>query len=283
MRILVAGAGYVGEAFALQARACGDTIEAWTGTEESAAGLAQKHGLSARAVDVSDAGSVRHAASLAAPPDTVLLSVSSGRGGAESYRRVYENGARHLVAAFPRARLIFTGSTSVYAQTAGEWVDEDSPAEPDRETGRILLEAESVVRAAGGTVARLAGIYGPGRSVLLRRFLAGEAVLEGDGLRWINQAHRDDIVSALQLLCARDDTAGQVYNVGDDRPLTQRECYDWLAAHFQRPLPPPAPPDYDRKRGWTHKRVANARLRALGWSPRFPSFLAAVEAGLEAG
>ncbi len=57
----------------------------------------------------------------------------------------------------------------------------------------------------------------------------------------------------------------------------------WLARHFERPLPPAAPPDFARKRGWTNKRVANARLRALGWAPRFPSFFDAVQAGLDPG
>ena len=102
-------------------------------------------------------------------------------------------GARHLLDAFRPRRTVYTGSTSVYAQTDGAWVDESSPAEPDRETGHILRETEAIVLAAhGGTVARLAGIYGPGRSVLLRKFLASEAVIEGDGLRWLNQIQRDD-------------------------------------------------------------------------------------------
>ena len=214
----------------------------------------------------------------------VLFSASSGRGGAERYRAVYLEGARNLAAVFAGARLLYTGSTSVYAQTDGGWVDESGPAEPDRETGRLLRETEEVVLAAGGTVARLAGIYGPGRSILLRRFLAGQAVIEGDGGRWINQAHRDDIVQALAMLSRTPDAVGPaILNVCDDRPLTQLECYTWLAKHFGRPLPPVAPPDYDRKRGWTNKRVSNARLRALGWAPRFPSFFDAVASGLDPG
>jgi len=120
--------------------------------------------------------------------------------------------------------------------------------------------------------------------VLLRRFLSGQAVLEGDGSRWINQAHRDDIARALATLEGSDAaSAPAIFNVCDDRPLTQLECYTSLAGHFQRSLPPGAPPDYDRKRGWTNQRVSNARLRALGWVPRYPSFLAAVEAGLDPG
>ena len=76
--------------------------------------------------------------------------VSSGRGGgAEAYRRVYLEGARNLSAAFRAARFVYTGSTSVYAQTDGSTCRRRKPGcEPDRETGRILLETEAVVLAA---------------------------------------------------------------------------------------------------------------------------------------
>ncbi|OAI43303.1 hypothetical protein AYO41_02160 [Verrucomicrobia bacterium SCGC AG-212-E04] len=283
-RILIIGAGYVGEAFAEFAHAQGCELLACTATPESARALAATKLYPVLACDVSNREQVGRARSEHGEFDLVVFCASSGRGGADRYRTVYLEGARNLSAAFPKSHLLYTGSTSVYAQTDGSWVDEISAAEPDRDTGKILLETEQVVRAAGGTVARLAGIYGPGRSVLLRRFLAGRAVLEGDGLRWINQAHRDDIVQALWCLgVSRTSPGGGIFNVCDDCPLTQRECYEHLATKFQRPLPPVALPDYDRKRGWTNKRVANARLRELGWSPRFPSFLDAVDAGINPG
>ncbi len=283
MRLLVIGAGYLGESFARHALAHAATVHALTASSESAAALAGRSAFSARACDVSDPVAVREAARQFPDPDIVLLAVSSGRGGAEVYRRIYAGGARNVTGAFPDVRVVYTSSTSVYAQLDGSWVDETSPTEPDRETGRVLLEAERIILNAGGTVARIAGIYGPGRSVLLRKFLAGEAVIEGDGSRWINQAHRDDIVGALWRLAAEETARGGIFNVCDDRPISQHECYAWLATYFQRALPPPAPPDYDRKRGWTHKRVSNARMRSLGWVPGFPSFFDAVEAGLDPG
>ncbi len=224
--------------------------------------------------DITDADAVLSARASTPAPDVLLDCVSSGRGGgAEQYRRVYLDGARHLLDAFRPRRTVYTGSTSVYAQVDGAWVDEASPAEPDRETGRVLRETEAVVLAApGGTVARLAGIYGPGRSTLLRKFLAGEAVIEGDGLRWLNQIHRDDAAAALFRLAQPDAPPG-VYNVADDTPLTQRGLYESLAEIHRLSLPPSGPIDLDRKRGWTSKRVNNGRLRSLGWRPAFPSFL----------
>ena len=201
----------------------------------------------------------------------VVHCASSGRGGADAYRAVYRDGLEHLRDAFSPGRLIFTGSTSVYSQVDGGWVTEDSPAEPDRETGRVLLEAEKIALEAGGVVARLAGIYGPGRSVLLKKFLEGSAVLEAGGNRWINQIHRDDGARALLQLAQHEEAAG-IYNVCDDTPTTQREIYGWIADHLNRPLPPEGPADLNRKRGWTSKRIRNARLRSLGWSPRYPGY-----------
>ena len=203
--------------------------------------------------------------------DVVVHCASSKGGGADGYRRVYRDGIRNLVAAFPGARVIFTGSTSVYGQADGSAVDEMSETAPDRETGRVLLEAERIVLEAGGLVARLAGIYGPGRSVLMRKFLEGTAVLEDGGGRWINQIHRDDAARALVHLATSPVEAG-IYNVADDSPATQREVYGWLAEFFERGLPPGGPSNPNRKRGASDKRVMNAKLRATGWSPDFPSY-----------
>ncbi len=276
-RVLVVGCGFVGEATADLFHAQGWEVTGWTHSAESAARLSAEKPYPVRACDITEAASVEAAARKLPEEgriEVVIDCVSSGRGGGvDQYRRVYLDGARHLTAALRAERFVYTGSTSVYAQTDGSVVDEESPATPDRETGRILLETEAVVLAApGGTVARLAGIYGPGRSALLKKFLADEAVVEGDGARWLNQIHRDDAAAALFRLAQPDAPPG-VYNVADGTPLTQRELYLGLAELFGREMPPSGPEDRHRKRGWTSKRVSNAKLRTLNWKARYPSFL----------
>lgn len=270
MRLLIAGCGYLGLATARRFAA-----EGW-----EVIGLTRSTPLEGEtfrcvAADIADAAAL---AALALPPlDAVIHCASSGRGGVEEYRRVYLEGARNLTRVFAPARLVFASSTSVYAQNDGSVVTEASPAEPQRDTGRVLREAEEVTLTSGGCVARLAGIYGPERSVLLRKFFSGEAVIEGDGARFVNQVYRDDAAAALVLLAARGVTG--IVNVCDDTPLTQREVYAWLAEHFARPLPPTGPVDVNRKRGVTNKRVSNAKLRALGWQSRYPSFREAIADG----
>lgn len=274
MKIVIAGLGYTGMSIARVFRAAGWEVLGLTRTEDSA--KEQARGISTAACDISNRESVEQLAGLGYQHvDAVVHCASSGRGGAEEYRAVYLEGSRHLLEFLQPKRFVFTSSTSVYAQTDGGWINEEGVAEPERDTGRILRETEALVLSRGGIVARVAGIYGPGRSVLLRKFFSGEAVIEEDGRRWINQVHRDDIATAMRVLVERAPV--EIYNVSDDQPLTQGELYEWLARKFSKPVPPAGPIDPNRKRGWTSKRVSNAKLRVLGWAPKWPCFLDAVE------
>jgi nucleoside-diphosphate-sugar epimerase len=271
-RILIAGCGYVGQATADLLHRRGWSVEGWTASAQSAGQLAARpYGV--RAVDLADAAAV---SAIREEFDVVLQCASSGGGDAAAYRRIYLGGARNLLHAFPRATLLFTSSTSVYAQKNGDIVDEKSPASPAHERGQILREAEELVLSHNGMVARLAGIYGPGRSFLLRKFLGGEAISEDAGDRFINQAHRDDIAAALLLLVERRANLGrQIYNVVDDQPILARDAYRWLSVHLGRPLPTGSVP-LERKRGDSNKRVSNKKLRDLGWEPGYPNLAVAM-------
>ncbi len=270
-KVIIAGCGFLGEAAADLFSGIGWSVLGLCASAESAARLAGKS-YSVRVTDISQPFLVEshwHGA------DVLIHCASSGRGGAAAYRAVYLDGLLNAITAIQPRRTLFTGSTSVYAQSDGSIVDETSETSPDRETGQILLDAEGVALASGGYAARLSGLYGPGRSVLMRKFLAGEAVLEGDGARWINQIHRDDAARAIVHLFTQRAGPG-IYNVSDNTPAPQRDVYQWLADYFHRPLPPAGPPNPDRKRGLTSKRVSNQKLRRTGWQPAFASFREAI-------
>lgn len=278
--ILIAGCGYVGRALAGRLHAENRPVTGLTRSPGSAARLDQETPFRILACDISNADdTARLSESIC--PDIVIHCAASGRGGgADAYRAVYADGARHLAATFPGARLIFTSSTSVYPQTDGSTVTERSPAEPSTETGRILRIAERVVLEKDGAVLRLAGIYGPGRSIHLRRFLEGAATIEtGPVSRFLNQIHREDIVSAICHVIDRpvSEVAGEIFNVADEDSLTQRSCYELLSARFGRPLPPEAPPGPRGARAQTHKRVSSAKLRRTGWQLRYPRYADALE------
>jgi len=268
-RILIAGCGYVGEATADLFHSAGWNVEGWVHSTQSAARLSAKS-YSIRVIDISQRPEVaRYAPSF----DAVIHCASSRGGDAEAYRQIYLSGARHLLETFPRAKILFTSSTSVYAQRDGSWITEESETKPVRETSQILLEVEKLILERGGIVARLAGIYGPQRSALLTKFLNSKAILDPNNDSFVNQVHRDDIGSALFLLLNREaQMPARIYNVVDDQPIWQSECYRWLAERLNRPLPPIRKSEQVRKRGDTNKRVSNAKLRQLGWTPNYPTF-----------
>lgn len=270
-RILIAGCGYVGQATAHLFHAAGWDVEGWIASAKSAAALSAKP-YPVCQVDISNRNQV---AERPGTFDAVVHCASSRGGDAESYQQVYLNGARNLLDRFEK--LLFTSSTSVYAQRDGSWVTEESETKPVRETGRVLLETEKVVLGRGGTVARLAGIYGPDRSALLTKFLAGTATIDPENDRFVNQVHRDDIASALFLLVSGKWQERHIYNVVDDEPILQSDCYRWLAERLNRPLPPIRKSTVQRKRGDTNKRVSNAKLRSLGWTLQYPTFADAME------
>jgi nucleoside-diphosphate-sugar epimerase len=272
-QILIAGCGYVGQATADLFHTAGWVVEGWTRSARSAASLSAKP-YPVRDVDISEPAQV---AKCVGTFDAVIHCASSRGGDAEIYRQLYLDGARNFLEIFPTSKVLFTSSTSVYAQRDGSWVTEESATKPIRETSRILLETESEVLSRGGIVARLAGIYGPGRSALLSKFLAGTAVIDPENDRFINQVHRDDIASALFFLLSRKTEGAQIYNVIDDQPILQSECYRWLAQRLNRPLPPIGKPKGPRKRSDSNKRVSNARLRRLEWTARYPTFVEAME------
>jgi len=208
--------------------------------------------------------------------DLVIHCASSGESDdRRSYQRVYVDGCRNLVRRYRGVPILFTSSSSVYGQAHGEIVTENCPAEPCRERGELLLMAEHHIVNAGGTVARLTGLYGPGRSKLLESFLSGEARIEGDGLRYLNHIHRDDAAEAILHLVEHGLTG--IYNVTDSHPMHQIDCYRDLAWLLHKPMPPRVEIPAVAQRDWTNKRVSNAKLRATGWEPEYLSYVESMQ------
>ena len=217
--------------------------------------------------------------------DWVVNCAASGGGGADDYRKIYLEGNRNLLAwlaASPPKKFVYTSSTSVYAQNDGSVVTEKCPTEPEAGTAQVLVETEKLLLAAvaerqfPAVILRVAGIYGPGRGYAFKQFLRGEARMEGDGSRWLNMIHRDDLIGVIIAALERG-APGEIYSAADNAPPSQLEFFTWLATELKQPLPPKVVADAEvwRKRGVTNKRVSNAKLRAqLKYEFRFPDFRA---------
>jgi nucleoside-diphosphate-sugar epimerase len=265
--VLIAGCGFVGLPLARIFVSAGWETAALTASETSAAGL---HGESfpAHALDISEKDGFTRLARRHF--DVVIHCASSGRGDANAYTAVFLGGTQNLMENLVYERLIFTSSTSVYAQQDGSWVDETSPADPAPKTGQILRQTEDLVLASEGTVARLGGLYGPGRCAPLKKLLEGRASIEEDGARMMNTLHQLDAAAALHFLAGTESRG--LFNVVDNEPVMEIDWFRYVCQHLNKPLPPNGPRNLDRKRGWTNKRVSNRRLRSLGWSLNYPTF-----------
>ena len=270
--VLVIGCGYVGLPLALRLKCEGQEVIGWVNSEAGAE-IVRGSGLSDLVIgDVSNPQIWGDQLGARIGEITsVIHCASSNRGGPDAYTKVFLRGAEQILEKCPDAHFILVSSTSVYGQIAGEVVTEESPANPMSETSQILRSTEELVLSSGGNIARSAGIYGPGRAISWEKYLSGTATIEGDGCRYMNQIHRDDLVNALCLL-ERLPCSGIVYNVCDDYPATSLEFYQWCAQTTGKPLPAQGLENKNRKRGLTNKRVSNAKLRELGWRPKFPSF-----------
>lgn len=283
MRVLIVGCGYVGFPLATELVKRGHEVFGLRRSMSSddalkAVGIQPLHG------DITQPESLKQ---LPRDFDWVVNCVASGGGGVEEYRRLYLQGMRNLGAWLGSSnnkmpRLVYTSSTGVYGQNDGSLVDETSPTEPATETATVLVEAEKALLAAGreksfpAMILRAAGIYGPERGYLLKQFLRGEARMEGSSARVLNMIHRDDLISAIIAVLERG-RAGEIYNAVDDASVSQLEFFQWLATKLGKPMPPAATEDSvaPRKRGLTHKRISNAKLkRELGFEFQYPDYQA---------
>ena len=267
-RTLLIGCGYIGLPLALRLQQAGHEITPWVHSQATAESLAPHH---FKRIIIGSVGYSPMWNQVDEDFDLVIHCASSSRGGAEAYQEVFLKGGTFMNQHHPEARRLFISSTSVYSQINGEIVTEETPLKPATVNSQILAKAESSTTSTGGLVIRSAGIYGPKRGVLFEKFRKGEAILEGDGLRWLNQIHQHDLIAAIEHLIDYGQP-GQIYNATDDTPVTLLDYYKWCSEFLGQPMPPSGSVDPNRKRPITSKRVSNAKLRATGWAPQFPSF-----------
>ncbi len=232
--------------------------------------------------DVTDPASLRELPEV----DVVLHSVGFDRFAGPSKRDVYVNGLGHVLDAMTNRcrRFIHVSSTSVYAQQAEEWVDENSPLEPTDESGCICLDAEHLIQhaaerspATAFNILRLSGIYGPQRLLSRVDAIRAGASLPGPRDSWLNLIHVDDAASAV-VACSERGVAGETYLVSDDRPIRRHEYYEQLALLLSAPAPKFDESTIARHTKGRSKRCRNHKLRTeLKVELQYPT----LEAGLQ--
>ena len=181
----------------------------------------------------------------------------------------------------PVRSLVFTSSSSVYPQTDGSLVDEESDTSGASARGQILLSAERLCLEDFGPIAackgviRFSGLYGPGRHLLVDKIERGEP-MTGSPDRILNLLHRDDAVSSILAFLQRASAViGGIFNASDGQHATRGEIADWVASRVG--VPKPAFIGADEDKG-PHRRVDSSKIgREFGWVPAFADFQSGYE------
>ena len=205
--LLIFGFGYSGRAIAKAAREAG--VEVWA-TSRNPAALPPEAGVTLIPFDFAEIA-IRNASH-------IIATVAPGDAGDPVLARY----AAQMTAA-PDLRWIgYLSTTGVYGNRDGGWVDEDTAPDPQAQRSKRRVEAEAAWSAYGIRLAvdifRLAGIYGPGRSMFddLREGNARRVVKPG---HLFGRIHRDDIAhGVLAALLQNPEPGVRIFNFADDEP-----------------------------------------------------------------
>lgn len=290
MKIFLTGAtGFLGRRVVRALR--GHELFGLARSEHSIAGL-QAQGVHPLRGDLRDGESLR--AALAGNPPDAILHLAAETAMQRSPRLLWEvdfEGTRHLHDAaleLSRPPRFVFASTVVVGDARGALLTEDTPLPVETEYGRAKQACEQLLlasvreRGLPAVIVRPSHIYGPGGWFLdtLRDMRRGRFRIPGDGANWWDVLHVDDAARAFA--AALDAPPGSIYHVVDDTPVTMREFFSaaaqhlgiarvghvpvWLAQLVKGRGPIAA--------GIRSARSSNAKIRALGWTPRFPDYRA---------
>ncbi|HBF60869.1 MAG TPA: NAD(P)-dependent oxidoreductase, partial [Methyloceanibacter sp.] len=177
----------------------------------------------------------------------------------------------------------YLSTVGVYGDQQGRWVAEDTPPKPNSARTEARVAAEQAwldfgVRTGVPVhIFRLAGIYGPGRSVF-DKLAAGTARRINKQGQVFSRVHVDDIATVLDASIASP-RAGAIYNVADDEPAAPGDVVALAAGMIgvepppeidfeQADLPPMVRSFYEGSR-----KIGNARIKSeLGVNLRYPTF-----------
>lgn len=268
MRVLLVGAGAAGSCIADACLHAGWEVEAINRT-----GKHSIAGLRMHAVDVLDP----HAVSRFSGRFDAVVGCLSGTGVEDEgrYRAVYVDGLPGILRRVDwigEPKVVFLSSTGVYGEQDGAWVCEESPAVPLHRNGEVMLEAESAVRESvrQACCLRLSGLYGPGRTRLVRQSLRKGPIPKAEV--WANQIRLEEVGRVVHFLLGLDGLP-PVLHASDDCPATRGEICSWIREQKGCPegeLDEAHSDRVGRNRG--NKRISNQKLRQLGYSFLYPDF-----------
>lgn len=263
--ILLVGLGDLGSAIAKQALQTGIAVSAMRRQAKGLAGVKLlQHDTTTAWPSIS--GSFSDLVLCIAPDD------SSDSAYQKAYLTIAEQASCWLKQQPQAPHVWLVSSTSVYGQQLGEWVDENSPRLPARSSAKILVAAEDFWLQSGlpCTMLRPAGIYGPGREMLLRIAKTGQQIIESQPV-YTNRIEISDCARAIVHLIQRRQrgiAVANAYNLCDLSPARYGDVINFL----QQQLQVKAGSAQHLNRG--SKRVSARRLQQTDFNWHYPDYKA---------
>lgn len=144
-------------------------------------------------------------------------------------------------------RIVYLGTTGVYGNCQGAWVDESRTPAPTADRAKRRLDAEQQLlrwqQQTGKALVRLrvSGIYGPGK-LPLDRLRQQKPMIAADQAPWTNRIHADDLVQACIAAMLKGKN-GAIYNLSDGQPGKMTDYFNRVADYARLPRPPIIPPE----------------------------------------
>ena len=274
--ITILGCGYLGQVLVERCIRKGWRISALTRNHQTAEKL-HELGVSEIVEDRLEGASWH--GKLDPTQDFVVNCVGAASRDLDGYRQSYVEGqdsVRKWLMDGKVGTLLFTSSISVYPQSGGVSVDESSLTEDASERGGLLLEAEGKCLAPSvnvdrSFVLRLAGLYGPGRHLMVDKLKGGQP-FEGNANRTLNLIHVADAADAvLRCLDTGQGIRGGIYNVSDGSHFSRGEIVSWLADKLGVEMTRFLENDEARI---PNRKVSINKIRSdLKWEPQYNSFV----------
>lgn len=134
-------------------------------------------------------------------------------------------------------KVIYFGSSGVYGEQHGQWVNEQSTCHMTHDRQRRRLHAEHLWQQTSSAVVlmRIGGIYGQNR-LPVQAAHQQSPLLKGDEAPWMNHIYVQDLVNiALQLALS---PAVGIYNVADGNPQKMGSLQRLTAEQLHLPQAP---------------------------------------------
>jgi nucleoside-diphosphate-sugar epimerase len=239
--LVTGGNGFVGRHVVCALLERGDSVRVLALPGEDAGALA------ARGISVFR-GDIRRPETLVAPMRGVdavlhLAAMMDVWRPFEDYHAVNVTGTENVCRAALAAgvhRLVHMSSSSVYGMALGRPADERFELQPFRDpypqtkaAGDGVVQRMIVADRLPAVIVRPDQILGPGDHLhfgrMADRLRAGTSIIVGKGDNALPLVYVDDVVQGLLLALDHDRAVGEIYNITDDRPLTQAQLLRAIA------------------------------------------------------